>query len=302
MRVLVVGGSGLIGRALIRVLIDAGHSVDLLTRSPDKVGSLPTGVAAVRWDGASPRGWESEVAAADAVVNLAGEGIADAPWTADRKRRIRDSRVQVGRVLVEAIDAANQRPGVLVQASAVDYYGPRGAEPVSETDPPGQDFLAGVCVDWEASTLPVEALGVRRVVIRTGVVLDATRGALPRMAAPVRAFVGGPLGSGRQGVAWIHVTDTAAAIQFLLENAACAGAYNLTAPAPVDYARLAAGIGRALHRPHFVRTPEFAVRALFGEMATVLLSGQFAFPTRLLAAGFRFRYQTLDAALADLLQ
>lgn len=302
MRIVIAGGSGFIGTRLTRHLLAAGHEVILLTRSPSRLAErLPRGVSALAWDGRSGEGWSQFLTASTALVNLAGENIADGAWTVNRRRRIRDSRVNAGVAVSDAVARAAEPPAVLVQASAVGFYGLLGPEPVDETAPHGTGFLAEVCEAWEASTLPVETAGVRRCVIRSGVVLGRG-GALARMLPAFRAFLGGPLGSGRQGLSWIHLDDEALAIAHLIANTACSGVYNLTAPEAVDSATFAATLGRVLRRPAALRTPAFALRALFGEMADeVLLGGQFVRPTRLLKSGYRFRHPGLEGALRDLL-
>ncbi|RME87737.1 MAG: TIGR01777 family protein, partial [Anaerolineae bacterium] len=231
---LITGGTGLIGRALVGELTRAGHRVTVLTRDPQNARHrLPEGATAHPWDAHTLQGWAHLVEEAGAIVNLAGESIAGETlpailtrrWSAAYKARIRESRVRIGHLLTEAIRQASRRPAVLVQASAVGYYGNTGAREVDESAPPGEDFLAEVCRAWEASTAEVESLGVRRVVIRTGLVLAREGGILPLMLLPVRMFLGGPLGSGRQAVPWIHLADEVAAIRFLLENEAARGPY-----------------------------------------------------------------------------
>lgn len=301
MRTIVTGGSGLLGRALVSELARAGEEVIVLSRTPERVRGLPASARAVRWDGRTARGWAEWANGARAVVNLAGENLASGRWTPERRRRIRESRVQAGDAVVEAVRQTAAKPAVVIQASAVGYYGPRGDERVDETAPPGGDFLADVCVAWEASTAAVEELGVRRAVLRTGVVLSRAGGALPRLLLPFRLFAGGPLGSGRQWYPWIAVADEIAAIRFLLEQPAAAGAFNLTAPEPVTNAELARAIGRALGRPALLPTPAVALRLLLGDMATVVLDGQRAVPRRLEELGFTWRYPSIDRALAAVL-
>jgi uncharacterized protein (TIGR01777 family) len=189
---------------------------------------------------------------------------------------------------------------VVVQSSAVGYYGPHGDEEVTENSPSGDDFLAEVCRDWEAATAAVEGLGLRRVIIRTGIVLAREGGALPPMARPFRFFVGGPVGDGRQWLPWIHRADEAGAIRYLIESSEAAGPFNLSAPNPLTSRDFAHALGRALGRPSALPAPAFALKALFGEMSTVLLDGQRVLPRRLTALGYPFRFPTVDAALADL--
>ncbi len=309
MHVLIAGGSGLIGRALSLALVRNGHRVTVLTRSPQQAaGRLPAGVTAHPWDARTLEGWAHLVAQAEGIVNLAGENIAGENlrtiltrrWTPEVKARIRASRLRAGDLLTRAVQQAEKRPAVLVQASAVGYYGPAGDQEVVEDSPPGDDFGARLCLEWEASTAGVEELGVRRVVIRTGLVLAREGGILPVMLLPVRFFLGGPLGNGRQAVPWIHLADEAAAIRFLLENETAQGPYNLTAPHPVSQAELVRIAARILRRPALLPTPAFLLQLLLGEKATLVLDGQRALPRRLREAGFCFRYEYLEAALQDL--
>jgi uncharacterized protein (TIGR01777 family) len=302
MRVIITGGTGLIGRALAADLAADGHEVILLSRTPGRVTGLPAGARAEGWDGRTAAGWGPLADGAQVVVNLAGENLGAARWTAERKRRIRDSRLNAGQAVVLAVQAAAKPPRVVVQSSAVGYYGPQGDQELAEEAPPGSDFLARLCVEWEASTAPVEALGVRRVVIRSGVVLHASDGALPRMLLPFKLFVGGPLGSGRQWLSWLHVADEVAAIRFLMEKEEAAGAFNLATPHPLTNAEFGRAVGRVLGRPAWLPAPAFALRLALGEMATVVLDGQRAVPRRLLDMGFAFRFPEAEAALRDLLK
>jgi uncharacterized protein (TIGR01777 family) len=235
------------------------------------------------------------------IVNLAGENIGQGRWTAERKRRIRESRLNAGQAVVEAVVGAAGRPQVVVQASGIGYYGSTGEEEITEEAPPGADFLGRLAVEWERSTQPVGRLGVRHVVIRTGVVLSAEGGALPRLMLPFRSFLGGSMGRGRQRVSWIHISDEIRAIRFVLENEAASGPYNLAAPNPLTNGQFARVLGRVMGRPAWLPTPAPALRLLLGEMSVVLLTGQRAVPHRLLEAGFSFRFPNLEGALEDLL-
>ena len=263
---------------------------------------LPTGVQVAGWDGRSAAGWGKLVEGAGAIVNLAGENIGDARWTTERKQRIRESRNDAGQAVVEAVLAAANKPGVVIQSSAVGYYGPHGNEELGEETPPGQDFLAQVAVDWENSTAAVEAAGVRRAIIRSGVVLAREGGAFPRMLLPFRLFAGGPYGNGRQWLPWIHIADEVGAIRFLIQKDAAHGPFNLSAPSPLTNRQFATVLGRVMHRPSLLPVPAFAFRLLFGEMATVILDGQRALPDRLLQLGYMFQYPTAAAALRNLLK
>ena len=299
-RIVITGGAGLIGRALAAELVASGYEVAILSRNPQRVGGLPPGVRLEKWDGRTAQGWGYLADGAWAIVNLAGENLAGGRWTAAQKERIRQSRLRAGQAVVEAVRAAARKPAVVVQASGVGCYGPRGDEEVTEEAPPGADFLGRLAAEWEASTAPVEALGVRRAVIRSGVVLSLEGGALPRLALPFRFFLGGPLGSGRQWTPWIHIADEVGAIRFLLEHGEARGPYNLAAPHPVTNRELARALGRVLHRPAWLPVPAPALQALLGEMSAVLLTGQRAVPKRLLEAGFVFRFPEIEAALQNL--
>lgn len=301
MRVLVFGGSGLVGRGLVASLVRDGHQAVVVSRRPEAVHGLPPGARAAGWDGRTLGGWVDELAGADGVVQLAGEGIFGR-WTAGRKQRIRSSRVAGSHLVAEGIAAAPRRPRVLVQGSAIGFYGGgRGDTPVDEETPAGDDFLAAVAREWEAASEGVEALGVRRPVARTGIVLSRDGGALPLMRLAFKGFTGGPLGDGRQWMPWIHEADEVGAIRFLLEHPQATGPYNLVAPEPVTNRDFSAAVGRALGRPSWLPAPAWGMRLVLGELGDVLLGGQRARPERLLAAGYRFRFPELGGALADLL-
>lgn len=305
MRVVITGGSGLIGGALARHLGAAGYDAVILSRDPGKVGSLPPGVRAAGWDGLTARGWVDLLDEKTSIVHLAGEGIASGRWTEERKRRILDSRVQSGRAVSEAIRQAPRKPRALLQSSAVGYYGPRGDDELAESEPPGKGFLADVSVKWEESTADVEPLGVRRVLLRTGVVLAREGGALPKMAMPFRLLAGAPLGHGRQWLPWIHMADEVGSIRFLLERENAHGPFNLTAPRPVTNKQFGDVLERALRRPSPLQAlglgvPEPVFRAMLGEMADAVLNSQRVLPSRLLELGYTFRFPDLDSALRDL--
>jgi hypothetical protein len=306
MRVIITGGAGFIGRALAADLARAGYEVVALSRSPEKATGLPAGARAERWDGRTAAGWGPLADGALAIVNLAGENLAGggflpARWTPERKQLIRRSRLDAGRAVVEAVQAAQARPAVVIQSSGIGYYGTRKDGLLTEADEPGTDFLAALSVEWEASTAPVGSLGVRHVSIRSGVVLSPTEGALYRLLLPFKLYAGGPMGSGRQGFSWIHPADEIAAIRFLLENPAARGPFNLCAPAPLTNAQFGKAIGRVLGRPSWLPVPAFAMRLALGEVASMVLEGQRATPRKLLDLGFRFRFPDAESALRDLL-
>lgn len=285
MRILLTGGTGFIGSHLARALQARGDEVVVVSRG-----------GPVGWDDV-----EARVATVDAVVHLAGEPIADARWTPERVERIRSSRVDTTARLARAIASASSRPRVFVSGSAVGIYGMRHDDVVChESTPPGEDVLARIVVDWEAAAAPAGDAGVRVVHPRTGVVLGPG-GALARMVGPYRWFVGGPLGSGKQWVSWVHLHDAVSALVFLLDRDV-RGAVNLVAPEPVTMAELSSAIGRAMHRPSLLRVPGFALKAALGSgVAQVLLTGQRVAPAALQAAGFSFAFPRIDEALRDLL-
>lgn len=299
-KIVVAGGSGLIGRALVGALAGEGREVAVLSRS-GRIEGLPRGARAVAWDGRTLASWTAELEGAAATVNLCGAGIADRRWTAARKRVLRSSRVEPTAALVEAFRRANRPPALLLQASAVGFYGDRGDEPLDEHSAPGKGFLAELSLDWERASDGVEGAGARRVLLRTGLVLAREGGALPAMARPFRFGVGGPLGSGRQWMPWLHVADEVGAIRFLLEAPGASGAYNLVAPEPVRNTELSRELARALGRPNLLRAPAFALKLALGEMAGMLLAGQRLAPRRLLEAGYSFLFPRLPPALENLL-
>ncbi len=308
MRIVITGGTGLIGRALSQSLADDGHEVLVLSRFPERAANLTKGVQVERWDGKSADGWLHLADGADAIVNLAGANLAGerflpSRWTEARKRVIRESRVNAGRAVVDAVSQMSHKPGVVIQASGIGYYGFHGDEQLGEEAPAGDDFGSRLAHDeWEPSTQAVEMLGVRRAIIRTAAVLDAKEGALPRLVLPFRLFVGGYWGSGRQWLSWIHPVDEVRAIRFLMENEQASGPFNLVAPGVVTNADFGRALGTVLKRPYWFPIPGFALRWAFGEVATVLLEGQRAVPKRLLELGFAFCFPDVISALADLLQ
>lgn len=307
MRVIITGGTGLIGSNLAQRLAAANYDVIILSRNPDKTTGLPAGVKAVRWDSQTAEGWGHLADGAKAIVNLAGASIAGdgfipSRWTDKRKKLILDSRVKAGQAVVEAVDAAASKPELIIQSSAVGYYGPHGDETLSEATGPGHDFLAQVCQAWERSVQSVVQQGVRLVVIRTGVVLSTQDGAFPLLLLPHKLFVGGPMGSGKQWLPWIHLEDEVRAIQFLIENSQAQGVYNLCAPEPVTNRQMSQAIGKAISRPSFLPVPGFALKLLLGEAASLVLDGQRQIPQRLTHSGFTFSHPDLLPAIRHLVQ
>lgn len=301
MRIVLTGGTGLIGRALSEKLVADGHELLILTRNPNKKPVMPRSIRFVGWDAETLGDWASEVDGADAIINLAGESLADGRWTDSRKESICQSRINVGKALVQAVNAATNKPSVLLQASAVGYYGSHTKNKIyTESAAPGSDYLAQICFDWESSTQAVERTGVRRAIMRTGIVLSSTGGAWPKLKLPFMLFAGGPMGSGNQWYPWIHIADEVRAIQFLLENEDASGPYNLSAPNPLPNKAFAKVVGDVMNRPAFMPAPGFALRTVLGEMATIILEGQRAVPQKLLDAGFTFLYPEARAAIAAL--
>lgn len=301
MKVMIAGGTGLIGRALTASLLQDGHEAIVLSRNSVLPNGFPNAARLVQWDGKTANGWGYLVNEADALVNLVGENLSNGRWTAKRKDTIRASRVDAGNAFVQALQQANKLPSVFVQASGVGYYGVQNPHLLDETAPLGNDFLAGVSEKWEASTQPIEALGVRRAIIRSGVVLSDNGGALGLMLLPFRLFVGGPLGKGDQWLSWVHITDEVRAIQFLIENPAANGAFNISAQ-PVTNLQFARAAGKVMRRPSFIRVPAFMLRLVLGEMSTMVLDGQRVSSKKLTDLGFRFRFANIETALKDLMQ
>ncbi len=302
MNIVIAGGTGFLGRPLATALVVAGHDVIVLTRSPGQAaGDNARSIAGTRTIAWSPDGtagaWAAAIDGADAVINLAGEGIAERRWTDAHKRRILESRLKATRSLVAAIRGAATPPRTFVSGSAVGYYGPSDDAIVTESTPPGSDFLAIVCTQWEQAAIAAASERTRVACIRTGIVLEKGGGALPQMLPPFYLGAGGPVGSGRQYWPWIHRADWVAMVIWAL-TAPVSGAVNATAPNPITNADFAHALGRVLHRPSLLAAPAFALRLMLGEMAdALLLSGQRAVPAVAERGGFTFEYPEVDQAL-----
>ncbi len=294
-RVIVTGGTGFIGQALCRRLAGAGYEVVILTRKPGDY-SLP-GVRLERWDGRTAVGWGQWAEGTSGIINLAGANIAGRRWNAGYKRILRESRLDAGRAVVEAVETAQQKPKVLVQASAVGYYGSHEDEILTEDCPPGADFLSRLAADWEECTAAVEDLGVRRIVIRMGIVLERDGGVLARLRPAFKFLLGGPLGSGRQWFSFIHREDLIRAVTFLIEDETASGPFNLTAPEPVRMGQFARTLGAVLRRPSWLPIPVSLLRLVLGEGASFVVQGQRVTPSRLQELGYQFSYPTAEAAL-----
>jgi uncharacterized protein (TIGR01777 family) len=302
MRIAISGGSGLIGKALASDLVKRGDSVSILTRKTvsQPGASVEPGLHWVQWDPAQPGTWVQGLEGFDVLVNLAGENLSAGRWSKERKARLASSRVSSGKTLVQAVKELANPPRLLLQSSAIGYYGACSDEILDENSPAGSGFLADLCQEWEASTEPVEAMGIRRAVLRTGVVLSRDGGALPLMALPHTFFAGGPQGSGAQWVSWIHIQDAAAAMRFLIDHQAASGVFNLTAPQPVTNRSFNLTLAQARRRISWLPAPAAALKLALGEMSTVILDGQRVLPRRLEQLGFKFQYATLESALKDL--
>jgi uncharacterized protein (TIGR01777 family) len=298
MKCVIAGGSGFLGRELCSRLAAKGHEVVVLTRGASRTDGP---IRYATWPADDEEGpWRNEINGAQAVVNLAGAGLADKRWSAERKDELRSSRILATRALVSAIRAVPLRPAVFLSGSAIGFYGGQpGDQPeFDESGPPGSDFLATLCVDWEAEAHAAEPLGCRIVIFRTGLVLSRDGGALPKLIPPFRFYVGGPLGSGRQVMSWIHLADWAGLLTWLVEHPSATGPYNCTAPNPVTNAALSKALGAAIGRPSWLRVPGFVLKIIVGEMAGVaLLAGQRVLPRRALDSGFTFEYPVIESAI-----
>ena len=295
MKVAISGATGLIGTALRESLAADGIQIVALSRKP----SVPP-LETIPWDVENGRFDSSRLEQVDALVHLAGEPIAQR-WNERRKKAIRDSRVKSTRLLVEALKSLEHRPRVLVSGSAIGFYGDRGDEVLEESSPPGSGFLPETCQAWEHAALEAMGLGIRTAVLRTGIVLTTRGGALKKMLPPFRLGVGGPVGSGKQWMSWIHIDDIVGAIRHILDKDDVMAAVNGVAPAPATNAEFARALGRALSRPAFLPAPAFGLKIAFGEMASIVLEGQRVLPKKLLETGYRFRFPDLQGALSDVL-
>jgi uncharacterized protein len=305
MKVAITGATGFVGTRLVQTLQEAGHSVVVLTRSKDHgrrvfpATAFPK-VELVVYTPLESGDWQQAIAGCDGVVNLAGAPIAESRWTPERKREILESREIGTRKLVEAIAQANPKPSVLVNSSAIGYYGTSETAKFDETSAPGSDFLAQVCQSWEAEAEKVTASGTRLVILRTGIVVGMG-GAIAKMLPPFQLFAGGPIGSGRQWFSWIHRDDLVNLIMWALTQPTLAGTFNATAPNPVRMADFCNTLGEVLNRPSWLPVPDFALEMLLGDAAKVVLEGQQVFPKRTLDAGFTYQFQTVKPALEDVL-
>jgi uncharacterized protein (TIGR01777 family) len=299
MKILISGGTGLIGKSLVKNLIKTGDQVFVLTRSKNGLEDSDS-IKYIEWDARSSEPLIPYLKEINAVINLAGDNIGKGYWTKEKKERIINSRVQAGNALSKAIINSDNKPDVFIQSSGVGYYGASQDETFDELSPNGNGFQADVAQKWENSSAVLDSSGIRRVIIRMGIVLDAKSGALPLMVLPFKMFVGGPLGSGRQYVSWIHLQDNIRAIDFVMRNDKIIGSVNLTAP--ISYANKEFGkiIGKVLRRPYWFPVPAFGLKLVLGEKSDLVLEGQKVKPGKLLEHGFQFKFPDLESALRSI--
>lgn len=297
MRILITGGTGFIGQALCPAFLAQGHELTVLSRHPHSVperyGSAVQGIADLDQIPASTH--------FDAIINLAGEGIADARWTKKRQQILRDSRIGITDQIIDYIERATQQPNVLISGSAIGFYGDQGDRVLNEKATPVADFAQTLCADWETSALRAESSGVRVCLVRTGLVIGENGGFLKRMVLPFKLGLGGQIGDGQQWMSWIHRDDFISIIQHLLDRTDLSGAFNATAPQPVTNQTLTRSLAACFGRKPFLPVPAFVLKLALGEMSSLLLGGQRVIPQRLLDDGFRFQFDTLDNALTDVL-
>jgi uncharacterized protein len=298
MNIVVAGGTGFIGKALCSQLLRSGHRLTILTRTPAAVERLfGSTVKATLWDARNSGGWERSLNGAQAVINLAGAGIADARWTDRRKQLLTESRIYPTRLLVQACARLRVRPEIFVSASGIGFYGPHGDEMLDESSGRGRGFLSDLCVQWESTALEAASQGIRVVCMRTGMVLGSDGGALPRMSLPFRLFLGGPVMPGTQWVSWIHRDDLIGLIEWALATPAVSGPINGVAPSPVTMAEFCRLLGLVLRRPSWLPVPEFVLNTALGEMGSMMTTGQRAVPAVAEGHGYPFRFREAQRAL-----
>jgi uncharacterized protein (TIGR01777 family) len=303
-KIIITGGTGLIGRYLCSALVASKNDVFVLTRNIEKAKTIfNSEVTPLYWDGKSSAGWLDYADGAHAIVNLAGENIGVSRWTRKRKNIILESRIHAGQAVVEAVTKVNKKPNVLIQASGIGIYGDREDEILDEASSIGSSFMPDLAWQWEQSVEKINKFGVRVAYIRSGVVLGKGADFLRRILLPFRFFIGGHLGSGKQWISWIHLEDEVRAIKFLLEREDLNGVFNLATPNPVTYENFSKILGKIIKRPSWFHVPGWTLKILLGEMAEgLVLSGQRALPKRLSAAGFEFNYPELESALSEILK
>jgi uncharacterized protein len=302
MRIVISGGSGFIGKKLVERLANGNNDLTLLSRNPDNIaGSLPR-IRIAYWDAKRTDTLVEFIRDADAIINLAGEPVAGGRWTAGRKHAIRSSRLDSTKAIIAGIEASGRKPLLLINASAVGFYGNVPHGEVTESSPKGGGFLADLCSDWENEALRGEKSGVRVVLLRTGIVLDKNGGALKKFLLPFHLFAGGIIGSGEQWMPWIHINDMISAVIYIIENSAVSGPVNLSAPEPVQMKDFCRTLGEIMRRPSLMHIPAGILKMTLGEMAVpLILEGQKVVPEKLLSAGYKFRFPGLEGALRNIL-
>jgi hypothetical protein len=301
MQIVIAGGTGFIGRPLCAALCQEGHRVTLLTRRIEAERSYGLAVTAIEWNARGSGAWEHCLDDADAVINLAGAPIAEERWTDARKRLLTESRVLTTRLLVEALSSRSLKPRTLISASGIGFYGASDDRVLDEGAARGQGFLADLCLAWEAEAVRAVEMGVRVVILRTGMVLEQDGGALQKMLLPFRLFAGGPIMPGTQWVSWIHRRDHIGLIQWALTTQSVSGPLNAVAPEAVTMKQFCGSVGRVLHRPSWLPVPGFALRVALGELGTLMTTGQHVTPAKALSRGYVFRYPKLEPALRAIL-
>jgi uncharacterized protein (TIGR01777 family) len=301
MKMIIAGATGFIGRALCKNLVETENQVIALSRNQERAQSiLGDKVTCIEWDATTSSGWANFVEDADVVVNLAGANLSSKIWTSSYKKEIWDSRVNSGRAIVQAVVRAKHKPRLVIQASAVGYYGSKGDEVLDEKSMKGTGFLSDVVQAWENSTKDVEAHGARRLIIRSGIVLGRGSKILSLLKIPFKLFVGGYAGSGKQWLSWIHIEDEIRIIRFLIDNPQIIGKVNLVSPEPVKMKEFVQNIGKIIRRPSWTRAPAFLMKLFLGDMAKeTILTSQKIFPKKLLEAGYQFKFPNLEPALAE---
>lgn len=302
MKIVLAGGTGFVGSSLQTALSQQGHEVVILTRQKTRETQSTPKLRFVPWDPTKNGAWAEHLKDVDACINLAGESIAAKRWTKVQKFKIIESRCDATQALVHAISKLSKKPQVLINASAVGFYGPHGDEIMTEKDGPGKDFLAQTCKAWEAHAIRAQDFGLRVVRLRFGIVLEKDGGALAKMIPPFKFFIGGPLGDGKQWMSWIHREDIIGMILWALENQQVSGPVNATASNPVTMKEFAATLGKIMGRPSFAAVPGLVLKILLGEMSDLLLTGQRVIPEKALALGYRFKYPSLETALQAILK
>jgi len=302
-KIIITGATGFIGKKLSNRLTKEGNRIIVFTRDKERAMSvLPNMAAYVTWNPTNISAWVDNVEGVDAIINLAGENLFAKRWSNEHKMQIKKSRLIITRTLVNAIHNVENKPSVFISASAIGFYGFTGEIEITEESKPGDDFLAGLTHAWELEAADVERVGVRRVNLRIGIVLDKDEGALAKMLMPFKLFVGGSLGNGKQWFSWIHVNDLVDLFLFALNNENINGIYNATAPNPVRMKEFAKLVGKAMHRPSIFPVPEIALKIVLGEGAKYITNGSKVLPLKTLAAGFKFKYENAEDALESLLK